>query len=117
MRRLKTSDVFAFLRIASEAHIRDEVKSLAQTIQTHGGNVDDVSIGYDLILSVIDHLGDRKAERMVYEFLGGVWEMKAEEVADLDLLTLRDTFKTWATEYVNRDEVRSFFGALASLMT
>lgn len=116
MRRLKTSDVFAFLRIASEAHIRDEVKSLAQTIQTNGGNTDAVSVGYDLILSVIDHLGDRKAERMVYEFLGGVWEMDAGEVADLDLLTFRDTFKAWATEYIDREEMRYFFGALASLM-
>lgn len=116
MRRLKTSDVFAFLRIASEAHIRDEVKSLAETIQKNGGNADAVSVGYDLILSVIEHMGNRKAEAQVYDFLGGVWGMKADEVADLDLRAFRDTFRQWATEYVDRDELRSFFGALASLM-
>lgn len=116
MRRLKTSDVFAFLRIASEAHIRDEVKRLAGVVQAQGENADAQAVGYDLILSVLDGLSAKGAERGVYEFLAGVWEMTPQAVADLELVAFRDKFKHWAETYVDRDEVKAFFGALSRLM-
>lgn len=116
MRKLKTSDVFAFLRITSEAHIKDEVRRIAEAIQKDGTNVNAQEVGYDLILAVMDGMSGKRAEAMVYEFLGGVWEMKPEDVANLDLVAFRDTLKTWATEYVDRAEVKAFFGHLSRLM-
>lgn len=116
MRKLKTSDVFAFLRIASEAHIRDEVKHLAAVVQAQGDKADAQTVGYDLILSVLDHLSAKGAEALVYEFLAGVWEMKPQAVADLGLLEFRDKFKAWSEMYVDREEVKAFFGQLSRLM-
>ena len=116
MRRLKTSDVFAFMRIASEAHIRDEVKALAAVIQRDGANADAQSVGYDLILSVLDRMGAKGAEKAVYDFLAGVWEIEPQAVADMELGEFGETMKTWATEYVDRDAVRAFFGQLSRLM-
>ncbi len=116
MRRLKTSDIFAFCRICTEAHVRDEVKAIAEVIQRDGANADATQVGYDLILSIIERLGTAKAEQMVYEFLGSIWEMDAQAVANMDLTTFSDTMRTWGSEYLDRDTLRGFFGSLSRLM-
>lgn len=116
MRKLKTKDVFAFLRVATEAGIRREIRALADQIAAAGEETDARSVGFDLIFSCLDHLGAKKAEGLVYEFLAGPWEMEPEAIADMDLSEFGDTAKKWATEYLDRETLRSFFGSLASLM-
>lgn len=116
MRRLKTSDVFAFCRLCSEAHVRDEVKAIAAVIQRDGAAVDATRVGYDLILSVIEHMGAKSAERQVYEFLAGVWEMDADAIADMELKEFSDTMRTWGSEYLDKETLKGFFGSLSRLM-
>lgn len=116
MRKLKTADVFAFLRIAGEAHIRDEVRAIADKVAAEGAAIDAQKVGYDLILASVEGLGRKRAEAMAYEFLGGVWEMEPSAVAEMSLSEFWDTFKRWTKDYVDREEVRAFFGALSSWM-
>lgn len=116
MRKLKTKDVFAFLRVATEAGIRREIRVVADQISEAGEETDARSIGFDLILSCLDHLGAKKAEGLVYEFLAGPWEMDPEAIADMELSELLETCRKWGHEYVDRETLRSFFGSLASLM-
>lgn len=116
MRRLKTSDVFAFCRICSEAHVRDEVKAIAAVVQKEGAEADATAVGYDLILSVVEHLGAKGAEHMIYEFFAGVWEMDPDDIANMELSELSDTIKRWGSEYVDKETLKAFFGSLSRLM-
>lgn len=116
MRKLKTKDVFAFLRVATEAGIRREIRVLADRIAEEGEEADARSVGFDLIFSCLDHLGQKKAEGLVYEFLAGPWEMDPDVIGEMDLADFAATAKEWGTEYLDRETLRSFFGSLASLM-
>lgn len=116
MRKLKTKDVFAFLRVATEAGIRREIRALADQIAEAGEETDARSVGFDLIFSCLDHLGAKKAEGLVYEFLAGPFEMGPDVIAEMDLAEFGETATKWAKEYLDRETLRSFFGSLASLM-
>lgn len=116
MRKLKTKDVFAFLRVATEAGIRDEIRAIADQIAEKGELTDQRQVGFNLIFSCLDRLGAKKAEGLVYEFLAGVWEMDPQTIADMDLQEFGDTAKKWGTEYLDRETLKHFFESLAGLM-
>ena len=115
MRKLLTRDVFAFLRLASEANIRREVRLIAERL---GGDesVTDQDIGFELIFSCIEHLGAKKAEGLAYEFLAGPLELEPGAIADMELGKLADTLREWGEGYVDREELGRFFASVSKLM-
>lgn len=115
MRRLKTKDVFAAMRVISEADIRRELRTIVANAQ-QGKEVDVQNLGFDIILSCIEHLSGKAAENLVYEFLAGPWEVDPAEIGEWDLSKLVDTFNEWKDGYVSKDELLSFGKALSGLM-
>lgn len=90
MRKLKTMDVFAAARIVKAAGIKEEVKRIALEYTEKKEITENYQrqVGAELVLSIIDGLSEKKAENMMYEFLAGPFEMKCEEIANLELQEL-----------------------------
>lgn len=92
MRKLKTMDVFAAARIVKAAGIKEEVKRIALEYSDKKEITESYQkqVGAELVISVIDGLSEKKAENLMYEFLAGPFEMKAEEIGNLELSELFD---------------------------
>lgn len=95
MRKLKTPDLFAFIRTLKNIGIKDEIKVLAKKEK----NIKDAwSKGYELIWNILDKATEKKAEKHIYEFLSGPFELSAAEIEDLDISVLFDMLKQLAEE-------------------
>lgn len=116
MRKLITRDVFAFLRVVTEAGVRQEIKAIADKVADQGADVDARSVGFDLMLSCIEHLSAKRAEDLVYEFLAGPLEIPSGEIADMELVELSNTATKWFADYADPKAVKAFFGAVSRLM-
>jgi len=116
MRKLITSDVFAFLRVVTEAGVRKEIKAITDLVADQGAEVDARALGYDLMLSCMEHLSGRKAEGLIYEFLSGPLGISADEIAGMELGELADTVTKWYADCADPKAVKAFFGAVSRLM-
>ena len=116
MRKLKTSDVPAFVRVLTEAGIRSEVREIAEQVKAAGGNVQANDIGWNFILLTLERLSGKRAESMLYEFIAGPLELTPEEVADMDLEVFADNVVKWYKDCTNPDTVRRFFASVSRLM-
>lgn len=114
MRKLQTSDVFAALRVIKAANLREELKPMLKRVAEKSAEEksDVQDIGIDGILSMVGLLSEAKAEKAMYEVLAGPFEMKASEVAALDIVTLADNIQTLAQE----NDLKVFFGYLSNIL-
>ena len=115
MRKLKTKDVFAALRVITEADMRDDVRAVVSAAQA-GREIDVQNLGFDVIMTAIEHLSRTGAEKLMYDFLAGPWEVDPAEIPEWDLTQLSATFREWRDGYIDRDELVSFWKALSGLM-
>lgn len=115
MRKLQTKDVFAALRVITEANIRYDLRAVVATAQS-GREVDVQNLGFDVILTCIEHLSGKGAEKLVYDFLAGPWEVDPSEIPGWELSRLSETFRQWRDGYVDKEELMSFWKALSGLM-
>lgn len=114
MRKLKTSDVFAFMRVVRVAGIRDEVIRIGLLVNE--GKVLDISeVGAEFILACIEKCAGTEAEKAIYSFLGGLIEISPAEVAEMDPFKLLNELMT-LKEYVTSEEATAFFHSVELLM-
>ncbi len=109
MRKLKTSDIPAFVRCVKKLGVKDKIQELSKAANS-GKDVWDN--GFDFIWYLLDVATEQAGENLLYEFFAGIFEMTAQEVADLDLSTLFSNLKQLAAE----NDLAAFFGAAAKLM-
>ena len=109
MRKLKTSDVFPFARVAKKLGVKDKFRAIAQNAES-GKDVWDS--GFDLIWELFDAATDTNGEKQIYEFLAGPFEMPAKAISDLDLDQLMEMLKQLAEE----NNLAGFFKHAAGLM-
>lgn len=111
MRKLKTTDVFAAMRLIKAAGMRAEVQRIALQMRTTGKfNVE--QIGADFILGIMEGLADKGAEQKAYEFVSGPLEMDVEELQDLHPLAWKNLWE----EYKKVEDIeafKAFFDAVA----
>lgn len=110
MRKLKGSDLFNTLRLIKKAQMKDELLPVIKQLTSGGMSAED--IGITGILTIIEILTEKKAEQGIWEMLAGPFEMKPEEVADLDLLDLAEKMEQLAKE----NDLKRFFTMLSGLM-
>ena len=84
---------------------------------SEGSEIDARDVGFDLVLSCMEHLSTKKAEGLMYEFLAGPFGIPADTIAGMELTELADTATKWFADYVDPKAVNAFFGALSRLMT
>ncbi len=109
MRKLKTSDIPAFCRCLKRLGVKEKI----QTIAKEADSTKDVwDRGFDMIWDIFDLATEAEGEGALYEFLAGPFEMKPQEVADLDFEVLFANLKRMAEE----NNLTGFFKSAAGLM-
>ena len=112
MRRLKTKDVFAAMRLVKEAGLRDEVKRIALLVrQNKKLKIEDV--GSDFIIGAFEGLCSAGAEKKAYIFLSGPFEMEPEEIENMDFMELTKKLKEFS-KIESKEEWKAFFDAVAN---
>lgn len=112
MRKLKTTDVFAAMRLIKESGMKEEVQRIA-LITRKTGKIKLEEVGADFILGIMEGLAGVNAERKAYEFVAGPLEMDVEEIQNMHPLE----WKTIWNEYKEVEDVeawKAFFDAVAS---
>ena len=90
MRKLETRDVFAFSRLIKQGHLKEELKTL---FSQYSESQDELEVGLNLLLSLIELFAEKEAEQLFYEFLSGPLESSAEEVSMMGLFDLIEQVK------------------------
>ncbi len=114
MRRLKTTDVFAAMRVIKAAGIKDEIKRIALEANEKK-EIDVREVGAELIFSIFDGLAEKKAEAMAYEFLSGPLEMSSAEIGELPIAELIEKIKELG-KLEDAEGWRNFFKSLGDLI-
>ncbi len=109
MRKLKTSDVPVLSRFLKKLGLKEQFRELALK---SGESTDRWADGFDLVWNLFDKATETSGEFAIYEFLAGPFEMKPEEVADLELDVLIANLKKLVAE----NNLGTFFNIAARLM-
>lgn len=99
MRKIQTQDIFVLARIIKKAELKDKLTELFR-----GGRADN-EIGLDFMMLLLDACGDSVVEESFYKLIGGISEMKPEEVKQLPVNELVDVFKKMSDE----NDLSTFF--------
>lgn len=109
MRKLETSDVFAFCRCIKKIGVKERVKTIAQ----EANSIQDVwDRGFELIWELFDIATETNGEGILCEFLARPFEMSVEEVAHLHVDELIKNLQQLAEE----NNLTVFFKSAAKLM-
>lgn len=87
MRKLNTSDVFAFTRLVKEIGLKEEIKNITAKVAEE---TDVKALGIDIIFTLIEKFSEVNSENALYEFLSRPLEISKEEVGTMDLFDLVD---------------------------
>ena len=111
MRKLRTIDLFAAMRIMRNANLREELKPVIK--MGAEGKVDVTDLGIEGVLYLIEATGSPKVEKAFYDFLAGPFECKAEDIEQMELTELFKNLKEFAEE----NDLTSFFTQLSNMIT
>ena len=116
MRALKSTDLFAALRVVKEIGVKDEMKQFAATVAD--GRMSEKTqreLGAELIFGLLANCGTEAAEKAFFAFLSGPLEVPVQELRDMDLDIFADMIKDFVAS-VDIEHWRSFFTSLAGLI-
>lgn len=116
MRALKSTDLFAALRVVKEIGIKDEMKQFAQAI--NAGRMNEKTqreLGLELIFGLLANCGTEASEKAFFAFLSGPMEYSVEELRDMDLDVFADNVKEFVAS-VDLEHWKAFFSSLADLI-
>ena len=82
MRKLKTSDIFAFSRCLTTIGVKEEISKIAEGYKK-GGNIE--QLGIDILYRIFELAGEKKAEQAIYDFLSQPFEISPDQVAELPI--------------------------------
>lgn len=116
MRVLKSTDLFAALRVVKEIGVKDELKQFASALSD--GRVSAKTqreVGAELIFGLLANCGTEGAEKAFFTFLSGPLEIPVPELRDMDLDEFAEKIKDFV-ESVDVEHWKAFFGSLADLI-
>lgn len=112
MRKLITSDVFAFARVIKASGMREQLTAYIRKLAAEDKPLDTEAVGYEGLLVMIEALAERKAENALYEALGSIAEMKPEEIRNLPPADFFKLFKDISEE----NDLKAFFGYVSGIL-
>lgn len=86
MRKANTSDLFNVARLINSLDLKDDL------FKAQKDNEDMERIGFNFIFDVLSKATTKEAEEQIYECLANPFEMKPEEVGQLDIAILLENF-------------------------
>lgn len=114
MRLLKAKDLAPALRVVNKAGIREEIVRMSDKVKDGNEPLNTREIGVEVIFNILANAGDEAAEKAVFEFLAGPFEMEPDEIRELDLAELIEKLKEAVD--LNKETLQPFFGSLAGLI-
>ena len=115
MRKLKSTDLFAALRVVKTIGIKEEVVALATTLNAKKGGKTQEEVGTELILGLLANCGDKAAESAFYEFLSAPTEISVEELREMDLMDFANLIKEFVVG-MDLEAWKGFFHSLAAAL-
>lgn len=103
MRELNTRDVFKFARILRDAGIISEIKRVYE-IKADDKEEQATKRGEAILFSLLG-VANEKVEAQIYDFLGGIYDMKPEEVGDLSIESQIEKFN----QLIEKNNFTDFF--------
>ena len=116
MRKINTSDVCKMARIMKASGMREKIFELFK--QGRNIQADDISspevqeFGVSVVFEIIEVLAEQKAERELYELIGGIVGKSANEIAEQEFTTTIEDVKAIAKE----NDLVAFFSQASNLM-
>lgn len=115
MRKLKTADLFAALRVVKLIGIKDEIVSMATSLNAKKDGKTQEELGTELIFGVLANCGDKAAENAFYEFLSGPTETEPAALREMELFEFANLIKEFV-ESMDLEAWRGFFHSLAAAL-
>lgn len=116
MRQLKSTDLFAALRVVKEIGVKDELKRFAAEVSAGRLNAKTQrEIGAELIFGILANCGTESAEKAFFAFLSGPTEIPIAELRDMDLDKFAELVKDLVGS-IDLESWKAFFGSLADLL-
>ncbi len=116
MRQLKTTDLFAALRLLNEVGVKQEMKEFSQALAD--GKISAKTqreMGIELVMGLLGNCGTTGAEKAFYEFVGGPLEIAPEALQEMDLLEFVQKIKD-LVEFIDVEAWKAFFTSLMDLL-
>lgn len=110
-RKLKTPDVFAACRLLKEIGAKDHISKVVSQLEGTQ-EIDMSAAGFDIVWALFEGATEKNAEKKIYEFLSGPFQITPAEVEELDLEELFEGLKQIAAE----NNLKNFFKSAANLM-
>lgn len=112
MRKLITSDVFAFARVIKASGMREQLTAYIRKLAADDKPLDAESVGYEGLLIMIEALAEKKAENALYAAVAPVLETTAEAVQALPPAEFFFALKAIA----EGNDLKSFFGYVSGIL-
>ena len=106
MRKLNFADIFVAGRIIKKLERKEKIKDIYSKVQEKKKDISSEEeketltedTGIDVIYAIFTECVESKMENALYEFLAGPFEMKPEEVKNLEIEEVINKFKQLAKE-------------------
>lgn len=111
MKEITSELFFETMRLMSALKIKDDIKDIARE-SSENGVKDQFTLGYELIMRVIDKAVQVEAEDKIYAFISKVIEKPIEDIRTMKFTALIDEL----LETIDVEEWKSLFTRVASLL-
>ena len=122
LRRLQASDLFAIVKLLNVIGFKelktvinlDEIKEARKNVTEENKESIYVEIGTKIITSLVPFIIEKLsvAENEIYNFVGGIADMKVKDVAKMDAIDFIDLL----TEIFKKEEFKDFFKRASKLI-
>lgn len=111
MRNLQTQDVFACVRMISQAGIKEKI---TEVVKNKPDDATAKALGVDLMWTILAAVAEsERVERLFYNFIAGPFECTPEEVKQMELTELVEKLK----ECADVNKWLDFFHVVSNTMT
>ena len=110
MRKLQSTDIFAFCRIINAVGIKEEIKAIAMKANSLK-DINKEEAGFDLLFSLFEKASGEKAEEELFKFFANIFEEDVEIVKKMDPVEFIDKLM----EAADIEKWKLFFSRVAAL--
>lgn len=111
MRKLQTTDIFAFCRLINAIGIKEDIKNIAMNAEKIR-DIKKEEAGFDLLFSIFEKAIKVNSEDAFFQFCTGIFEMEVTEIKKMNPVEFIEKLMDAA----DLENWKAFFSRAASLM-
>lgn len=113
MREIQTQDMFILLRALEAGEVKEKIKKAYMNAGSTQESQE--SYGMDVVMDFVCGMANTKAEKYLYQFVGGVLEMTPEQVATSDPIDLLNNLQMLFNS-IDKEKWKAFFKSVLHLL-